>query len=93
MKLSTIFPFNKIMNQISIIVPTVNGMQEVGGVPLRDWLNYWKASATIYPSEENTEDQGSDVHESSRKRVRRQRQRPRANAYVSDSSSEYTVVV
>ena len=79
---------NKIMNYISIIVPTVNGLQEVGGAPLRDWLNYWKvvnADAKIYPEE--TIEVGE--HVSSRKRgqhgERRQSQRPRANAYVPNS--------
>ena len=74
---------NKIMNYISIIVPTVNGLQEVGGAPLRDWLNYWKmanADAKIYPEE--TIEVGE--HVSSRKRGQR-RQRPRANAYVPGS--------
>lgn len=71
---------NKIMNYISVIVPTVNGLQEVGGAPLRDWLNYWKvanADAKVYP-EETIE---VEEYVSSRKRGQR-RQRPRANAYV-----------
>ena len=74
---------NKIMNYISIILPTVNGLQEVGGAPLRDWLNYWRvvnADAKVYPEE--TIDVGE--HVSSRKRGQRG-QRPRANAYVPDS--------
>jgi len=74
---------NKRMNYISIIVPTVNGLQEVGGAPLRDWLNYWKVvnkDAKVYP-EENIEVR---EHVSSRKRGQR-RQRPRANAYVPNS--------
>lgn len=77
---------NKRMNSIPIMVHTVNGLQEVGGAPLRDWLNYWKfvnADAKIYP-EENIEVR---EHVSSRKRGQRgQRcQRPRANAYVPNS--------
>jgi len=74
---------NKIMNSIPIMVNTVNGLQEVGGAPLRDWLNYWKfvnADAKVYPEE--TIEVGE--HVSSRKRGQR-RQRPRANAYVPDS--------
>ena len=76
---------NKIMNSIPIMVNTVNGLQEVGGASLRDWLNYWKfvnADAKVYPEE--TIEVGE--HVSSRKRGQRQQgQRPRANAYVPDS--------
>ena len=72
---------NKTMNYISIMVHTVNGLQEVGGgAPLRDWLNYWKVvngDAKVYPEE--TIEVGE--HVSSRKRGQ-QGQRPRANAYV-----------
>ena len=72
---------NKRMNYISVIIPTVNGLQEVGGAPLRDWLNYWKESnAKVYP--EQVIEVGE--HVSSRKRGQRY-QRPRANAYVPDS--------
>ena len=75
---------NKRMNYISVIVPSVNGLQEYGGAPLRDWLNYWKAAnadAKVYP-EEMIE---VGEHVSSRKRSQHRRQRPRANAYVPDS--------
>lgn len=74
---------NKIMNYISVIVPTVNGLQEVGGAPLRDWLNYWKeANAKVYPEEKIQE--MVEAYVSPRKRCQR-RQRPRANAYVPES--------
>ena len=49
---------NKIMNSIPIMVHTVNGLQEVGGAPLRDWLNYWKfvnADAKVYPEESDVQ--------------------------------------
>jgi hypothetical protein len=75
---------NKRMNYISVIVPTVNGLQEHGGAPLRDWLNYWKAAnvdAKVYP-EEMLE---VGHHVTSRKRSKQRGQRPRANAYVPDS--------
>lgn len=77
---------NKIMNYISVVIPTANGLQEVGGAPLRDWLNYWKvvnADAKVYPEE--TIEVGE--YTSSRKRGQRG-QRPRANAYVPDSDAE-----
>jgi hypothetical protein len=77
---------NKKMNYISIVVPSVNGLQEVGGAPLRDWLNYWKlvnTDAKVYPEE--TIEVGEYV--SSRKRGQRC-QRPRANAYVPDSDDK-----
>ena len=73
---------NKIMNYISVIIPTVNGLQEVGGAPLRDWLNYWKeTNAKVYP--EQVIEVGE--HVSSRKRSLYRGQRPRANAYVPGS--------
>jgi hypothetical protein len=73
---------NKIMNYISVIIPTVNGFQEVGGAPLRDWLNYWKeTNAKVYP--EQVIEVGE--HVSSRKRSQERCQRPRANAYVPES--------
>jgi hypothetical protein len=72
---------NKRMNYISVIIPTVNGLQEVGGAPMRDLLNYWKESnAKVYP--EQVIEVGE--HVSSRKRSKIY-QRPRANAYVPEN--------